>query len=682
MLSDSSIKDKAEKAINAANNAAQLSNIAPTAAMVAQQLGIPMDSPLGQFMEVGMDLAGQRNNAGVMAKAALGPLATMGRLGSSMDAGGEYYAERIAAGIGANMANANSAYSGLRQMGSMGAGSLMSSLASSRMLTTGGVDTIGNLGTEDVQKLQDAISTQLESFSKIAELGKRVGMSIGEITSTMNQMHGGRLASVLENAVDRNMSTLRQDVSFAGKDDSFLRAEAARRASAEIARPMEMMLEIGRLGGLDSRMVTGMAMAHSEMLGSAGMGAASGIMATNMVAQSNITPVQASAMAMGVSQRAMASKSGQLMGTLQQMITSGILEEGSAEVSSLRQGILSGSVDASTLLGKEATTAMLSAGAQQRGLKEMSAETSSALVRAYIENESGLKDKFTQVLDGSVSQLTSNLGAAGTKAFMDVGIDLSKINAAGLMSRLDSLTDTQAAELMKSVPQELRSSIANARLFIRNNGSLGPGGEEGVRGLLAMADTTRTSPEAVARARVGVNERIRSAMSAAGGDFATRMDKLAKENPNFGITDFIGVLGQGNVESFGRALPGIRSSIEEEMKNTSDPAERQRLQEQLDQFQDVEMSYGKQKSEAGQRQAKAAFDNTSLGQFMGGKQPWQEATKTKEMSTVADRPKSDKAEADAAAAAGLKEALAPLLKAAEDILTALNGFVGKQSTGT
>jgi hypothetical protein len=207
-----------------------------------------------------------------------------------------------------------------------------------------------------------------DSFSKIAELGKRVGMSIGEITSTMNQMHGGRLASVLENAVDRNMSTLRQDVSFAGKDDSFLRAEAARRASAEIARPMETMLEIGRLGGLDSRMVTGMAMAHSEMLGSAGMGAASGIMATNMVAQSNITPVQASAMAMGASQRAMASKSGQLMGTLQQMIASGILEEGSAEVSSLRQGILSGSVDASTLSGKGATPAMLSAGAQQRGV--------------------------------------------------------------------------------------------------------------------------------------------------------------------------------------------------------------------------------------------------------------------------------------------------------------------------
>ncbi|MFN9114299.1 MAG: hypothetical protein ACK5XN_29900, partial [Bacteroidota bacterium] len=218
MLSDSTIKEKAERAINAANNASQMSNIAPMAAQIAQQMGIPMDSP---FVEMFMDMAGQRNNPQMLARSALGSLATLGRLGSAMDAGGEYYAERIATGIGQNVASADSAYSGLRRMGSIGAGSLMSSLASSRMLTTGGVDTLGNLSTEDVQKLQDAISTQLESFSKIAELGKRVGMSVGEITSTMNQMHGGRLASVLENAVDRNMAMLRQDSSFAGKDDSF-----------------------------------------------------------------------------------------------------------------------------------------------------------------------------------------------------------------------------------------------------------------------------------------------------------------------------------------------------------------------------------------------------------------------------------------------------------------------------
>jgi hypothetical protein len=679
MLSDSTIKEKAERAINAANNASQMSNIAPMAAQIAQQMGIPMDSP---FVEMFMDMAGQRNNPQMLARSALGSLATLGRLGSAMDAGGEYYAERIATGIGQNVASADSAYSGLRRMGSIGAGSLMSSLASSRMLTTGGVDTLGNLSTEDVQKLQDAISTQLESFSKIAELGKRVGMSVGEITSTMNQMHGGRLASVLENAVDRNMAMLRQDSSFAGKDDSFLRAEAARRASAEIARPLETMIEIGRMGGLDQRMITGMAMAHSEMLGSAGMGAASGIMAASMVAQSNTTPVQASAMAIGASQRAMASKSGQLMGTLQMMVSSGLLEEGSTEVNSLREGILNGSVDASTLAGKGATPSMLGAGAQQRGLKDLSAENSSALVRSYIENESGLKDKFTQVLKGDVSQFAASLGAAGTKAFMDAGIDLSKINAAGLMSRLDSLTDSEAADLMKSVPKELRSSVAEARLFIRTNGSLAPGGEEGLKGLLALGDNTRTSPEAVARARVGVNERIRSAVGATSEDFAARMDKLAKEKPDFGVTDFLGVLGQGSVETLGKALPGIRSSIEEEMKNTNDPAEKQRLQEQLDQFQDVEMAYGKQKTEMGQRQAKAAFDKTPLGQFMSQSQPWQEAMKTREMSTVADRPKSDKAEADAAALTGLKEAIAPLLKAAEDILKALNGFVGNQKTGT
>lgn len=253
---------KAQNVIESANRASGMANFANllTNFLPPNMKASDKASIMG-LQDIVSNLMGIDKRPEEFSAAALQSLSLMGGLSTTilrdpnnpgrLDAAGD----KLIAGLASNMMRDTSPYSATRALGTGKAGQLMSELAKSGILTTGGVDTLGAIKPEDVQRMEDAIAQQLEGFSEVAKAGRRMGIRVNEIVQTMQSLYGGSFARRLDDIAGQEYQNMRG--SFVGpvnKDtDDFFRAEAQRKAGASVMQQVEKAVEMGRMVGLDAR---------------------------------------------------------------------------------------------------------------------------------------------------------------------------------------------------------------------------------------------------------------------------------------------------------------------------------------------------------------------------------------------------------------------------------------------
>jgi hypothetical protein len=263
-----------DKAIRAANNASGMNAFATTVAPMLMGAGISVDNPVvGGLLEVALNATGADSDPRLFAPAASQSLAMLGGLNMAGFSGGKgFAAESVAMGLADRMVKGD--IQGLDMVRGM---TLTRELARQGMLTTGGVDTFGNLDTNQVKELEDTIAKQLENFKGISDLSKRVNMTIAETVASMKQVYGNDFGRQLGSAVGEAERALRADPTNASQSDRFFRDEANRRANREMFQPIAEAISIGGLIGLDSKQSMGMIMAATDMAKGIGLGGRAGV---------------------------------------------------------------------------------------------------------------------------------------------------------------------------------------------------------------------------------------------------------------------------------------------------------------------------------------------------------------------------------------------------------------------
>ena len=301
LIKDPGLKTKVEKLLRTGNNAASMANLAMT---MSNYLPKGLGAQGGMFeaaADMFMGLTGMDRNPALFTPAALQSLSMMGALGTSMievDGGRSFAAEAVTAGLTRNLENTLSPFTSTRTLGASRAGSLMNELARSGVLTSGGVDVFGNLKPEDVRKLEESISRQLEGFSEVARIGRRMGLQINEIVPAMQSVYGGRFAEELSNTAGRFSAQMRGDTvgtqalvdqenarrrAANGEDmtegdrRAFLDAEAQRRAGASMMQQVQKAVQVGMYTGLDTKGSMAVMQTASQLAEDMGLGGEAGI---------------------------------------------------------------------------------------------------------------------------------------------------------------------------------------------------------------------------------------------------------------------------------------------------------------------------------------------------------------------------------------------------------------------
>jgi hypothetical protein len=231
-------------------------------------------------------------------------------------------------------------------------GQLLQELQASGMLTTGGVDIFGVVKPEDVKKMEQAMTTQLEGFSELARVGRRMGMQISEVTRNLQSIYGGRLPQALReqamsemqgvmmdepNLVDRarKRGVSEEVLGAAGSEQrqQFLELEAQRRAGTTMMQQLEKAVELGRFAGIDSRGVMAVASTVTQMTSDMGLGGDSSMVITqdalSRVALSRqlgepMTVAQSLAISTGITQRGMKETSVRAFAALKKAMNDGL----------------------------------------------------------------------------------------------------------------------------------------------------------------------------------------------------------------------------------------------------------------------------------------------------------------------------------------------------------------------
>ena len=249
------ILNNATKAAGFVNFTSTISKYAP---MLSQAFG--GDAGLANMVDGLQSALGLDRDPSQFSGAAIQSMSMMGALGTSragFDANGKpvFAADRVVGNLMSHLDDTSGKYAGMQKMGAGKSGEMMSELARSGILTSGGVDTYGSIKPEDVKKMEEAISGQLEAFSEVAAAGKRIGMQVSEITQSMQRMYSGRLGQELSNEAGRIYTEL--DNNFVGpkNDDTrlFLQNEAQRKAGVTIMQQVEKAVQVGRLAGFDAK---------------------------------------------------------------------------------------------------------------------------------------------------------------------------------------------------------------------------------------------------------------------------------------------------------------------------------------------------------------------------------------------------------------------------------------------
>ena len=373
------LRTAAQQVIKNAESAASFTNFALQAnrmlPQIAQMLGGDPGtaSALQGLGDALMDITGLSRDPAAFTAAAIQSLSSVGALGmtsSGVDAMGRpiMATDRLTAGILRNIENAESPFTGIRNAGMVRTGETLQELSRSGMLNTAGVDTFGLISTDDIKRMETSISRQLEAFTEIANVGKRLGVQVNEITASMQRMYSGRFAQELSSEAGRQFATLESQ--FVGPIDDqtreFLKAEAQRKAGATMMQQVEAAVQVGRFAGLDSRgslavLETSAQLAESLGLsGSAGISMGSTAMARVALSRTMGLPVtfeQALAQQQDIMAKGKQNPSVKAFAALNLAVDSGILKEGDATVVDLKRRFNAGEdISLETVTGMIAAT--------------------------------------------------------------------------------------------------------------------------------------------------------------------------------------------------------------------------------------------------------------------------------------------------------------------------------------
>jgi len=342
---------------------------------------------LGDLLSEVFQLNENKNAFLLRGSQALGAVGNLGIHSVSM-AGGrkELIANRLTASImdriNASGPNANTQefnpYRSLQQLGFGRSAELLTELSRGGMLSTGGVDIYGNIGVEEVKRMESSIMVQLEGFSEITKAAKRMGLKTQEVVQNLQGMYGGRATDALDQAASRAMDRLtaigkdgmsladtiiaaeeRRRTEVLRRTDSaapavnmgaeersrFLQIEAQRRGGADIMQQLGQAVELGRMAGIDTRGVFATATTANQILQTLGMGGAGSLSLTaealSMVATSRnragspITTGEALAFAGMKVQRALQNPNARAVAVLNDNIARGILKADDPKVKEL-----------------------------------------------------------------------------------------------------------------------------------------------------------------------------------------------------------------------------------------------------------------------------------------------------------------------------------------------------------
>ena len=399
---------KVDRIVNNANKTSGLINFSKTLSTMANSVGGAAGIELGGMAETLMAITGADRDVSMFNPAALQSLSMKGGLGTAMtkDANGKLVpvVDQMTARLGSHLTDDKGPYKGARDMGAMKSGELMTELATSGLLTSGGVDTYGSLKPEDIKKMEEAVAMQLEGFSEVAAAGKRIGLQVGEIVQSMNRVYGGQLGVELADAAgamradfdklnQAGTGTVGDDLVAAeerrtgqtlstGSEERrmFLNAEAQRQAGATMMQRVEEAVQVGRYAGLDARGSMALIETASQLAGDMGMSggvglqmgrSAMGRMAIGSEMGIPMSADQALAQSKDVMNKASKNRSVQGFSSLKLALREGVLNDSDPKVQALLKDFES---------GKPIDPAAVNKLLLDSGVKDLSAFTSTEAV--------------------------------------------------------------------------------------------------------------------------------------------------------------------------------------------------------------------------------------------------------------------------------------------------------------
>jgi polyhydroxyalkanoate synthesis regulator phasin len=214
---------------------------------------------------------------------------------------------------------------------------LISSLSSSGLISAGGADVYGSIKQGDIDKIGKSLMTQLEGFSEIVKVGKRVGLKVDEVVKGIDTIYGGRISQTINTKADRMFTEFSQ-VGPSGKSEAdlivaeedarrvargaaplsqggasaisdFLRLEAQRKAGREIGAQIAETINVGQFAGFDARGTLAVANTITKMMENIGIGGSGSLdmtrtalamVGTSAAAGTPITAVQGVAAVTGI----------------------------------------------------------------------------------------------------------------------------------------------------------------------------------------------------------------------------------------------------------------------------------------------------------------------------------------------------------------------------------------------
>jgi hypothetical protein len=424
---------KAEKILNNATKAAGFvnftSSISKYAPMLSQAFGTDA-AGITDMVEGLQSALGLDRDPSQFSGAAIQSMSMMGALGTAragFDANGKavFAADRVVGNLMGHLDDTSGKYAGMQKMGAGKSGTLMSELARSGILTSGGVDTYGSIKPEDVKRMEEAVSAQIEGMSEVVAAGKRIGMQISEVTQSMQRIYSGRLGQELSNEAGRIYSEL--DRNFVGpkNDDTrlFLQNEAQRKAGITIMQQVENAVQVGKLAGFDSKTSMAIMETASQLGEGLGLYGAAGIsMGKNAMGRVGIsrdmgTPMtieQALAQEKDIMSKASSNSSVQAYAALKYAVSQGVLTADNPGVKSIFDAFNRGEdvsfEAASNLIGS--TGAKLSTFTSAQGIRQ------GMSVRGVADDITGFYSSNENVsVYGSIKR---SLAQGGTQGGLDI----------------------------------------------------------------------------------------------------------------------------------------------------------------------------------------------------------------------------------------------------------------------
>jgi hypothetical protein len=524
---------------------------------------------LGEMLLNVLDVGNNQKSFIMQGAQSLGTIGNIGMASITGNDGSSIRAvDRIIASISdrINAVNPNSAtnevnpYTSLQRLGFGRSAQLISELSRGGLLSTGGVDVFGSISTQDVKQVEEALLEQLEGFSEIANVGRRLGFKTQDLIQNLQGVFGGRLNDALGQATSRAIDRFEADggrladelvqaeeirraggtgpVQAMGAEErrNFLQLEARRQGSLELMTELGETVELGRMVGIDSKGVMATLSTATQIMQSMGMsGMGSPALVQNAFSRvalsrttgSPITEAESLAMSSEILQRSTQNPDFQAAAVVIQAVQGGILDPENPQISKFladfRSGVSSDYVNRANQLFA------------QRGVDPTELFNESNIRQAMSLNES-IDSAMSRMATSPILSLTGSMerslqrqfqnDAGLTEAFVrDLGANLGLGNEADFSSVLSSLVRDNGVEGAISRIRQLQNEgrIGNTqagRLLAVLNQQKSIAGDGDTRSVTArileenqIRETGATSPQIAAAAKERLAQNLSSRMS-------------------------------------------------------------------------------------------------------------------------------------------------------------------------